>query len=1037
MEIPINPKDAEPKASPFRELLRTLDAESQTAVQKGQVFERVVKAFLEQDKAQAERFDRVWLWPEWPGNQNRHDTGIDIVARERDTEHLVAIQCKFFSPDATIYLSHISTFLAAYSVDDFASGIIVSTSENWGRNAEDALKGRESKPVSRWGPQKFEDSSINWRESSFTPPVNLAYKKSKTLWEFQTEALNDVLNGFKHHRRGQLIMACGSGKTFTALHIAQEIAGVGGNILFLTPSLSLLSQAMNDWTNDASLALTTIPVCSDEKIKGKQDTDSSEISLHDLPWPASTNPDTLNWRYELSANRHTMKVVFSTYQSLNVVANAQKAGLPQFDLIICDEAHRTTGHHILTEEDESHFQRIHKGEFIAGRRRLYMTATPRIYDLSDRAQRKANERRVELVSMDDANIFGPVFHRLGFGKAVELDILSDYRVVILDVDQEEVGIDLDKLLSDTDTEVNLNNGAKMVGCWNGLRKRGMDGQIFGDDPRPAKRAVAFSNTIKQSKNEFQRYFPEVVTACIEADGEENGTTPLLCEVMHVDGTQNAPERAKHLDWLKQEPGENVCRILTNARCLTEGIDVPALDAILFMHPRKSEIDVVQAVGRVMRKSDGKKRGYIILPVVRAPGANPQETINSSAYKAVWQVINAIASHDDRFEAKINQLKLASASREERHYLDRKDIGNGEKGKDNDDNDGPDRENGELGQRELPLIIVGSSEYRDAILATTVDRFSNPRYWEDWADKVGEIAQNHETRIRALLKIADSGVQPIFANFLKELQDSLNDGISQNDAIAMLSQHLVTKPVFDALFADFNFAERNPVSKAMQGVLDALADRGLEKETVGLERFYRDVRIRAEGVDNAAGKQQIVAELYERFFKGALPDDLFKSLGIAYTPVEVVDYIIRSVEDLLNMEFAVSLGDEGVHIIDPFVGTGTFITRLLQSGIINAEDLPRKYAEEIHANEINLLAYYIAAINIESAYDDLAKPGEYEPFEGIVLTDTFQAYESGAPADEFWFPENNQRIARQKELDIRIVIGNPPWSRTNNRAYPPH
>ena len=811
------------------------------------------------------------------------------------------------------------------------------------------------------------------------------------------------------------------------------MVGVGGNVLFLTPSLSLLSQAMKDWTNDTGVPLTTIPVCSDVKIKGSEDTDSPEISTYDLNVPASTNPDKLLWHFERSTSRQTMRVVFSTYQSLNVVADAQKEGLPQFDLIICDEAHRTTGVKDLTEDDESHFQRIHKNEFIAGKKRLYMTATPRIY--GDSAKSKANERRVALVSMDDEKIYGPEFHRLGFGKAVEMGILSDYKVVILDIDQEQVGIDLDKLLSDTSKEVNLNNGAKMVGCWNGLRKRGMDGEVFGDDPQPAKRAVAFSNTIKQSKNEFQRYFPQVVTECINADSDDNGAAPLRCEVRHVDGTQNAPERAKHLDWLRQEPGENFCRILTNARCLTEGIDVPALDAILFMHPRKSEIDVVQAVGRVMRKADGKTRGYIILPIARAPGANPQETINDSAYKAVWQVINAIASHDDRFEAKINQLKLESASREEPHYIDREDIG--KSGKDNEDRDteSPDRENGDLAQLELPIVIVGSSEFRDAILATTVDRFSNPRYWEDWADKVGDIARNHESRIRSLLRIPDSGIRPTFAEFLDELRHNLNDDISEDGAIAMLSQHLVSKPVFDALFEDFTFVKSNPVSRAMEVMIDELAESGLEKETVGLERFYRDVRIRAEGVGTAEGKQTIIKELYERFFRGALPDDVFKSLGIAFTPVEVVDYIVRSVEDLLNSEFDASLGDEGVHIIDPFVGTGTFITRLFQSGIIEPEDLPRKYASEIHANEINLLAYYIAAVNIEAVYHHQANASEYTPFEGIVLTDTFQTYEPSAPAVDVWFPENNERIARQKNLDIRVVIGNPPWSATNNRAYP--
>ena len=353
------------QASSFRQLLRILDKQAENTVQKGRLFELLVKAFLEQDKAQAARFDKVWLWSDWPGNQNRHDTGIDIVAREGETGDLVAIQCKFFSPDTTISLAEVNKFLAAYSVDAFSSGIFVSTSENWGKNAEHALEGHESKPVLRWGPQIFEDSSIDWSQFSFSHPSFLAQKDSKAPWEFQKEAITDVIRGFEKHDRGKLIMACGSGKTFTALHIAERMAGVGGNVLFLTPSLSLLSQAMNDWTNDASVSLTTIPVCSDVKIKGSEDTDSPEISTYDLNVPASTNPDKLLWHFEQSTSRQTMRVVFSTYQSLNVVADAQIAGLPQFDLIICDEAHRTTGVTGLTEDDESNFQRIHDNEVIA------------------------------------------------------------------------------------------------------------------------------------------------------------------------------------------------------------------------------------------------------------------------------------------------------------------------------------------------------------------------------------------------------------------------------------------------------------------------------------------------------------------------------------------------------------------------------------------------------------------------------------------------------------------------------------------------
>ena len=260
---------------------------------------------------------------------------------------------------------------------------------------------------------------------------------------------------------------------------------------------------------------------------------------------------------------------------------------------------------------------------------------------------------------------------------------------------------------------------------------------------------------------------------------------------------------------------------------------------------------------------------------------------------------------------------------------------------------------------------------------------------------------------------------------------------------MLSQHLITKPVFDALFQDYAFGENNPVSLSMQATIEALQDRGLEKETEGLDNFYRDVRIRAQGVNTAEGKQQVIAELYERFLiaelyerflKLALPDTA-ANLGIVYTPTDVVDYIVRSVEDVLQAEFGVSVSDEGVHLLDPFTGTGTFITRLLQSGLIRPEDLERKYREELHANEIMLLAYYIAAINIESAYHDLAQPDEYQPFEGIVLTDTFEMADEPPMLDLGIFPRNNERMERQRKLDIRVVLGNPPWSATNNRQYP--
>ncbi len=1009
----------------FRDILAELDSSAQNTVEQGRKFERLVKAFLEWDKAQAGRFSRVWLWGDWPGNRGQRDVGIDIVAEERDSGELAAIQCKFYGPSTRIVREHANSFLGAYGAEEFAKGIFVSTSDRWTGNAEDAVA-NFGKPVARWGPEVFENSSIDWSTFDLNSPGDLIRRQTKDLYEYQDAALQDTLAGFEEHDRGKLIMACGSGKTFTALRIAERVAGIGGTVLFLTPSISLLSQSLIDWANDADLPVKPFAVCSDIRA-GRRSSDDEDMSPYDLTETPSTNPEQLAARFRRTDLPNNITVVFSTYQSLDVVSAAQKQarGLPEFDLIICDEAHRTTGVSAkrLTGQDESNFQRVHDNRFIAGKKRLYMTATPRIY--GDRARRKANDSQLMLASMDDERLYGPEFHRLGFGKAIELGILSDYKVVIFNVDQEQTGIDLDVLLSDSDSEVNMDNGARMVGCWNGLGKRAAAGLDFGGDDRPAKRAVAFSNAIRQSK-QFTDYFPQVIEACINAGGDNSENT-LRCKVDHVDGTQNALHRAERLAWLRAEPEEGFCKILSNARCLTEGIDVPALDAILFLHPRKSEIDVVQAVGRVMRKAPGKQFGYIILPIAQAPGSTPQETVNDSAYKAVWQVINAIAAHDDRFEAKINQLALTIERRAPDDYTADGDLANAG----GTDADGESRR--EKGIQDT-LLIAGSPELRDAILAKVVDKYADPRYWEKWADTIRAISTRHEARIRALVGGPDPVVRETFDGFLEGIRNNLNDGITEDDAISMLSQHLVSRPVFDALFEDYAFTQLNPVSQAMQDTLDSLEERGLEKETADLDGFYRDVRVCVQGLTSASARQKIISELYQRFFQLALAD-VAKRMGIVHTPTEVVDYVVRSVEDVLQSEFGVSVSDEGVHVIDPFVGTGTFITRLLQIGLINDADLRRKYESEMHANDIMLLAYYIAAVNIEAAYHDRANADEYAPFEGIVLTDTFQSAEEGDPMDEALLPRNNARIERQKALDIRVVIGNPPWSATNTRRYP--
>ncbi len=464
--------------------------------------------------------------------------------------------------------------------------------------------------------------------------------------------------------------------------------------------------------------------------------------------------------------------------------------------------------------------------------------------------------------------------------------------------------------------------------------------------------------------------------------------------------------------------------------------MPALDAVLFLNPRKSQIDVVQSVGRVMRRAEGKKYGYIILPIGIPADMPAEEALkDNEKYKVVWQVLQALRAHDDRFNATVNHIEL---NKQRPDVIQVIGVSGGEPGDEKSSGDSQPK----LREVQSAFAFPHLEEWKDAIYARIVLKCGERAYWEVWAKDVAVIAERHTARIRELLAGGEARHKKAFADFLAGLRDNINPSISEDDAIEMLSQHLITRPVFDALFENYAFTKQNPVSIAMQSMLELLHDQALEKETASLAKFYDSVRLKATGIDNAEGRQRVVIELYDKFFRTAFPK-MAERLGIVYTPVEVVDFIIRSVEDVLQHEFKSSLGAQDVHVIDPFTGTGTFIVRLLQSGLISPADLLRKYQHELHANEIVLLAYYIAAINIEETFHGLrlaastnySKNGSrkaevgnsYLPFDGMVLTDTFQMYETKGEWDEKYFPENNRRVKRQKQSPIRVVIGNPPYS----------
>lgn len=369
-----------PSAIEPMKLLDTMYNAAASESDKGERFERFVQSFLQTDPTWACQFSHVWMWNDWPENSS-HDIGIDLVAERRDGG-LAAVQCKFYDPRHYIAKADIDSVLATSGRTGFTERLIVSTTTQWGPNAEQAIRD-QAVPVRRLG---LEDED-----------------------------------------RGRMIMACGTGKTFTSLRLAEEMVGSAGTVLFLVPSIALLSQALREWSNQSALGFTAMSVCSDAKAsKGrkKKDDDLQDVSTVDLALPATTDPETLATRMRSArTDGEGMRVVFATYQSIDVVAQAQKlAGLEPFDLIVCDEAHRTTGV-TIADAEESAFVRVHDTDYLRGSKRLYMTATPRIYD--DASKAKAGRAQAVLASMDDEDVEPYSLDVIG-GKQPPMDGEEDY-----------------------------------------------------------------------------------------------------------------------------------------------------------------------------------------------------------------------------------------------------------------------------------------------------------------------------------------------------------------------------------------------------------------------------------------------------------------------------------------------------------------------------------------------------------------------------------------------------------------------------------
>lgn len=1053
----------------FDEILHKFRAESFTQRDKGTQFERLMRSWLLSDPRYSNLTD-VWLWEDFPCRRDfgGSDTGIDLVART-DTGQYWAIQCKCYKEDAVIDKPAVDSFLATSSrtftdVDtlqttSFSQRLWISTTNHWGRNAEETIQNQQP-PVNRVGLVDLQISPVDWKLLLDGLTGKSALVEGKKPMHHQLNAISEADKYFSNHDRGKLIMACGTGKTYTALKIVEQMLPDKGLVLFLVPSISLLGQTLNAWCADATKPIKAICICSDARAsrKIKRDFDDTTDSVVDLAVPATTNPKSIAKQLELYRSHDGLTVVFSTYQSIEAVRAAQVETLKEtggsygtFDFIVCDEAHRTTGVK-LSNTDESNFTKIHDAEYIKGKKRLYMTATPRLY--GDNAKAKASEKDAVLCSMDDAALYGEEIFRVNFSYAVEHGLLTDYKVLVLTVNEDDLPANVLKDIKDpNNTELNFDDTSKLIGVINGLSKiiRGDNRVTWDNDPCVMQRAIAFCSAIGNAQSpgtsvNTSMVLPKICETYRDSIDPEEREHVVEVSARHIDGSMNSQTRNEQLAWLADENlAENECRVLTNVRCLSEGIDIPALDAVLFLSSRNSQVDVVQSVGRVMRnfrkgQSGEKKYGYIIIPIVVPSDVKPEDALDNNAYfSTVWSILNALRSHDDCFNAEVNKIAL-NKNKTSKVIVGGPGIGHNALGGDSQDQrDAEQLENAEVA-RQLELRF---GEMQSGIYAKLVEKCGDRLYWENWSKKVGLIARKFIERIAKLVKNVPE-LKTEFAIFVKGLQQNLNPSVDEGQAIEMLAQHLISQPVFDALFNDYNFVNNNAVSRSMHRMIELLTEvGGFEKDTAELEQFYNSVRVNVGNIDNLEGKQTIIKNLYEKFFKGAFPLTVEK-LGIVYTPVECVDFIIHSVNDILKREFNSSLSDENVHILDPFTGTGTFITRLLQSGLIKPEDMERKYLHEIHCNEIVLLAYYIADVNIEAVYHDLVKPNHYVNYDGICLTDTFQLAESKqATLSQEFFRENSEGVLRQKRAPIRVIIGNPPYSvgqktgndNAANLAYP--
>ncbi|GAA9876362.1 DEAD/DEAH box helicase family protein [Helicobacter pylori] len=1009
---------------------------------KGSWFEKVSKRFLKEHDS-ADEYESIDLWSDWELRGKEGDRGIDMVITTASKEY-IAVQCKFHQD--SVSLNDLSTFLlklqSGVGEVAFKKGIIISTSNLSSNALKEIEQIRKSKGIDivEISEEDFIYSQIDWEKFDPTQTQGeLPLCDKKKPRSHQIEAIKATKEYFSNPKntRGKLIMACGTGKTYTSLKIMESLDPK--ITLFLAPSIALLSQTFREYAQEKSEPFYASIVCSDDKVgKGKKNKndDADDINFSELPNKPSTRPEDILSVCEKAQKENKRFIIFSTYQSALRIKEVQKVGLGEIDLVICDEAHRTVGAMYSSNErdDKNAFTLCHSDEHIQAKKRLYMTATPKVYSESSKA--KAKESDNAIYSMDDAGVFGEEIYTLNFERAIALDLLTDYKVIILAVRKENLsgvtnsvnkkisqlkakGTKLDKKL------INNEFVCKIVGTHKGLAKQDLivldeenkeDNDLKNKaDTFVSQRAISFCKSIQTSKNIKDSF--ETIMECYDEELKKKISKNLTISIDHIDGTMNCKDRLEKLEELN-EYQHNTCKVLSNARCLSEGVDVPALDSIVFFDGKSAMVDIIQAVGRVMRKAKHKKRGYIILPIALEESEiqNLDEAVNNTNFKNIWKVIKALRSHDPSL--------VDEATFKEKIKIFGSDDGSNPDDEEELEKDKTEQSPNDPKQAQKTLFdAILLQDLADAVYNVMPTKLGDRNYWENFAKKTGNIARTLNNRLKNIFEKNPE----FFHGFLDSLRNNVHSNIKEDEALDMITSHIITKPVFDAIFGD-NI--KNPIAKALDKMVLKLSDLGLEGETKDLKNFYESVKTEAARAKSQKSQQELIKNLYNTFFKEAFKKQSEK-LGIVYTPIEVVDFILRATNGILKKHFNTDFNDQSITIFDPFTGTGSFIARLLskENALISDEALKEKFQKNLFAFDIVLLSYYIALINITQAAQ--SRDSSLKNFKNIALTDSLDFYEEKNDKGVFDFfkdlEENKEIKTTMEKQNIRVIIGNPPYS----------